>query len=122
MAMAGEVDPRTSPFSLLPEGCIANIMSLTSPEDACRAAAVSLGFKSAAECDVVWERFLPHNHREIVSRAHPPLAFSSKKQLYFMLHDSALLLDEGKLVLFIFIFFFVSLVLLDISFRLFIDL
>lgn len=98
MAMTGEVDPRTSTFSLLPEGCVAKIMSLTSPEDACRAAAVSLGFKSAADCDVVWERFLPHNFREIASRAHSPLAVSSKKQLYFLLHDSALLLDEGKLV------------------------
>ncbi|KAI3469739.1 hypothetical protein Pfo_026402 [Paulownia fortunei] len=94
--MADE-NPEMSPFSLLPEGCIANIISFTSPKDACRVAAVSLGFKSAAESDTVWERFLPPDYKEIVSGSSSPVACSTKKELYFLLCDSPLLLDGGKL-------------------------
>ncbi|EYU32966.1 hypothetical protein MIMGU_mgv1a019579mg [Erythranthe guttata] len=88
----------TSRFSLLPEGCIANIVSFTSPKDACRAAAVSLLVKSAAESDTVWERFLPPDYGEIVSGSNSPVAaYSTKKELYFLLCESPLLLDGGKL-------------------------
>ncbi|KAH6770035.1 hypothetical protein C2S52_014838 [Perilla frutescens var. hirtella] len=95
--MSDDINPQTSPFNPLPEGCIANIISLTSPKDACRVAAVSLGFKSAADSDTVWERFLPPNFEEVVSRATSPLAFKTKKQLFFLLRSSTLLLDGGKL-------------------------
>ncbi|KAK6161353.1 hypothetical protein DH2020_004734 [Rehmannia glutinosa] len=94
--MAGE-NSGTTPFSLLPEGCIANIISFTSPKDACRAAAVSLGFKPAAESDVVWERFLPPDYKEIVSGSNSPVACSTKKELYFLLCQSPLLVDAGKM-------------------------
>lgn len=91
----------TTSFSELHECCIAHIISLTSPKDACRAAAVSLGFRSAADSDTVWEKFLPPNYQEVIYRASSPLPFSNKKQLYFFLHDDSttLLLDGGKLVL-----------------------
>ncbi|KAH6816323.1 hypothetical protein C2S51_021143 [Perilla frutescens var. frutescens] len=102
--MSDVVNPQTLPFRLLPEGCVAHIISLTSPKDACWVAAVSRGFKSAADSDTVWDRFLPP---KIVSRASSPLAFSSKKELFLSLRDSALLLDGGKLVsLFSFPFYF----------------
>ncbi|KAL3516005.1 hypothetical protein ACH5RR_022907 [Cinchona calisaya] len=52
-------------------------------------------FRSAAESEVVWERFLPSDYREILERAFVPLKFSSKKELFFNLCDS-ILLDGGK--------------------------
>ncbi|KAK4478277.1 hypothetical protein RD792_017564, partial [Penstemon davidsonii] len=87
----------TKRFTLLPEGCIANILSFTSPKDACRFEAVSFGFKSAADSDTVWERFLPPDYQNILVRSSSPVTYSSKKELFFRLCDSPLLLDEGKL-------------------------
>jgi len=85
-------------ISELPECCIAHVLSLTSPRDSCRAALVSAAFRSAAESDTVWARFLPPDHRQILSMAvHPPPAFSSKKELYFRLCDS-ILIDGGDIV------------------------
>ncbi|CAK9142188.1 unnamed protein product [Ilex paraguariensis] len=55
-------------FSLLPEDCISAIISLTSPRDACRASAISSAFKLAANSDTVWEKFLPYDYPEIISR------------------------------------------------------
>ncbi|XP_022847439.1 F-box protein PP2-B10-like [Olea europaea var. sylvestris] len=86
-------------FSALPEGCISYIISFTSPKDACIASAVSLGFKSAAESDTVWERFLPPDYQDIIAKSVSPVICCSKKELYFHLCDSTLLLDGGKLSL-----------------------
>ncbi|XP_058182255.1 F-box protein PP2-B11-like isoform X3 [Rhododendron vialii] len=84
-------------FSVLPEGCISQILSMTSPRDACRSSAISSGFDAAANSDPVWEKFLPSDYRQIISRSVSPVVFSTKKQLYFSLFDSPLLLDGGKL-------------------------
>ncbi|XP_057459276.1 F-box protein PP2-B10-like [Actinidia eriantha] len=86
-------------FSTLPEGCISDILSLTSPRDACRSSAISKEFKSVADSDALWNRFLPSDHREILSRAvaEPPVVFSTKKQLYFRLAHSHILIDGGNL-------------------------
>ncbi|KAG5531265.1 hypothetical protein RHGRI_026020 [Rhododendron griersonianum] len=84
-------------FSVLPEGCISLILSMTSPRDACRWSAISSGFDAAANSDSVWEKFLPSDYRQIISRSVSPVVFSTKKQLYFSLCDSPLLLDSGKL-------------------------
>ncbi|KAG5531268.1 hypothetical protein RHGRI_026023 [Rhododendron griersonianum] len=84
-------------FSVLPEGCISLILSMTSPRDACRSSAISSGFDAAANSDSVWEKFLPSDYRQIISRSVSPVVFSTKKQLYFSLCDSPLLLDGGKL-------------------------
>ncbi|CAK9173804.1 unnamed protein product [Ilex paraguariensis] len=84
-------------FSSLPEGCISYITSFTSPRDACRVAAISSTFKSAAESDIVWEKFLPSDYPEIISRSVSPVVYSTKKELYFLLCNSPILLDEGKL-------------------------
>ncbi|ESR41782.1 hypothetical protein CICLE_v100122622mg, partial [Citrus x clementina] len=78
-------------MGLLPEGCIANVISLTTPRDACRLSSVSTVFKSAAESDAVWERFLPPDYPTLLSDAasssssSSSLHFSSKKELYFSL-------------------------------------
>ncbi|KAL9839884.1 F-box protein SKIP3 [Arabidopsis thaliana] len=86
----------SSTLDSLPEGCISNIISFTSPEDACVAAAVSKIFESAVKSDIVWEKFLPADYESLI----PPLrAFSSKKELYFSLCSDPLLIEDGKMSL-----------------------
>lgn len=84
-------------FSLLPEGCLSEMISRTSVKDACRSSAVSRGFKSASESDAVWERFLPLDYQEIISKSDPPVDFSTKKELFFRLCDSSILINDAKL-------------------------
>ncbi|KAM7462025.1 hypothetical protein LguiA_030146 [Lonicera macranthoides] len=83
--------------SMLPEGCISEILSLTSPWDACRSSAVSPVFKSAADSDAFWERFLPSDYLSILARSVSPVVYTTRKQLYFLLSDSPILLDGGEL-------------------------
>ncbi|XP_057962042.1 putative F-box protein PP2-B12 isoform X2 [Malania oleifera] len=83
---------------MLPEGCIANILSLTSPADACRLSLVSPTFRSAADSDVVWHRFLASNCHSLISGSCSSSLFadrSSKKKLFFRLCDFPFLIDEG---------------------------
>ncbi|KAK9137856.1 hypothetical protein Sjap_008450 [Stephania japonica] len=107
-AEAEEIDQKKggmmTNFYSLPEGCVANIIALTSPRDACRSSAVSSMFESAAVSDFVWERFLPSDYEEIISRSSSGsrssssghrLTFSSKKELYFYLCDHPILIDGG---------------------------
>ncbi|KAM7488528.1 hypothetical protein LguiB_026012 [Lonicera macranthoides] len=86
-------------FGELPEDCISKIISRTSPRDACRASSISWGFKSAVDSDGVWEQFLPSDCLEILSEMAVPVVFSTKKELYFHLSDSHVLLDGGKMSL-----------------------
>ncbi|KAL3633412.1 hypothetical protein CASFOL_022174 [Castilleja foliolosa] len=86
-----------SPFCLLREDCIGKIISLTSPIDACTAAAVSPAFKSAVEYDVVWERFLPSDYEEIVSGSGLLVELLTKKELYFLMCDTDLIVGGGKM-------------------------
>lgn len=82
----------------LPEGCIANILSLTSPRDACRLSVVATIFRSAAESDAVWDSFLPPDYCDIISRSSGGLdsiVFVSKKQLFLHLCDHPFLIDGG---------------------------
>lgn len=82
----------------LPEECMAHVLWLTSPKDACRSALVSSAFRSAAQSETLWERFLPHDYRQIISRSVSPVVpFSSKRELYFRLCDNPIFLDDGNL-------------------------
>ncbi|KAM0040458.1 putative phloem protein [Helianthus debilis subsp. tardiflorus] len=81
-------------FNMLPEDCISIVLSLTSPPDASRFMLVSSSLRSAAESDIVWDRFLPSDLPRILSRSHTQLNVSSKKELYFQLCDS-ILMDGG---------------------------
>ncbi|CAJ1961213.1 unnamed protein product [Sphenostylis stenocarpa] len=83
-------------FEDLPEGCIANILSFTTPRDACVLSSLSSSFRSAAQSDVVWERFLPSDFDAIVSESSKPLSYSSKKELYLHLCHNPLLIDAGQ--------------------------
>ncbi|MED6149079.1 hypothetical protein PIB30_059078 [Stylosanthes scabra] len=84
----------------LPEGCIANIISLTTPLDAIRHSLISRTFSSAAQSDSVWERFLPSDLETILSDSHQfsslIAAYPSKKALYLHLSDHPLLIDHGR--------------------------
>ncbi|CAI9768967.1 unnamed protein product [Fraxinus pennsylvanica] len=89
-----------SGFQALSEGCIANALSLTSPKEACRLSSVASIFRSAADSDVVWERFLPTDYRDIISRSIDCAdsfisKFHSKKELYFYLCGNHILIDGG---------------------------
>ncbi|KAF8392011.1 hypothetical protein HHK36_022351 [Tetracentron sinense] len=83
---------------VLPEGCISNILSFTSPIDVCRSSLVSKIFKSAAVSDAVWGKFLLPYDQEIISRSVSPfpVVFSSKKDLYLHLCDHPILIDGGN--------------------------
>ncbi|XP_061970426.1 F-box protein PP2-B15-like [Populus nigra] len=82
-------------FKILPEGCVSTILSFTSPQDACKSSLVSTIFQSAADSDIVWERFLPIDYQDIVSKSNVPFKFSSKKELFLHLCNS-LLIDGGR--------------------------
>ncbi|CAM8890446.1 hypothetical protein QQ045_024531 [Rhodiola kirilowii] len=80
----------------LPEGCISEIISWTSPLDVCRSTILAKLFKSAADSNSVWERFLPLDYQDIISRSTTPsLFFLSKKDLYFSLCHHPILVDLG---------------------------
>nr|XP_016461641.1 PREDICTED: F-box protein SKIP3-like [Nicotiana tabacum] len=84
-------------FLSLPEGCISQIFSLTSRKDTVTSSAVSRGFKFIVESDVVWENLLPSDYQHIICRSSSLLDHSPKKELYFSLCNSPILLDGGKL-------------------------
>ncbi|KAK3416075.1 hypothetical protein EUGRSUZ_H01641 [Eucalyptus grandis] len=90
--MAAIEEAKGPDFSALPEGCIARVVSLTSPADACRLATLSPSFKSACNSDVVWASFLPPECPQTVSRS-----VSSLKELYFSLCDDPVLIGDGKM-------------------------
>ncbi|XP_062084251.1 F-box protein PP2-B3-like [Humulus lupulus] len=79
------------------EGCIADIISFTTPRDACRLCSVSTTFRSAAESDTVWEKFLPPDFSSVISRSTHPPTFSRLKDLYISLCDQPLLIDGGRM-------------------------
>ncbi|KAG6530821.1 hypothetical protein ZIOFF_004579 [Zingiber officinale] len=87
----------TCGFSILPEDCVSYLLSFTSPCEVCRLSLVSKFFLAAAQTDLLWESFLPPDVAEILSRAANPVAYSSKKELYFHLCQP-LLVDDGKRV------------------------
>jgi hypothetical protein len=79
----------------LPEGCISAILSFTTPRHVCRLSAVSKLFTSAANSDSLWNKFLTQQClHQILSKAVSPIAFSSKRELYFCLCDP-ILIDGG---------------------------
>ncbi|KAF8038854.1 hypothetical protein BT93_B1416 [Corymbia citriodora subsp. variegata] len=85
----------TTPMDSLPEHCVAAILALASPEDACRLALMSRTFRSAAQSDVVWDGFLPPDCNTVLARLVRPLKFGSKKELYLSLCQPQLI-DSGR--------------------------
>lgn len=89
--------PSASIFDL-PENCVSHVLSLMTPGEVCRSSAVSTSFQSAANSDYVWDRILPPDLPAVLSRAVSPISFSSKKELFFRLFSSPLVIDSGKRV------------------------
>ena len=85
-------------FHDLPEGCIENVLTFTTPRDVARLALVSSTFRSAAHSDSVWDRFLPSDYRSILSQSDldDSLSLLSKKDLYLYLCQKPILIDDGK--------------------------
>ncbi|KAK0580663.1 hypothetical protein LWI29_004798 [Acer saccharum] len=79
----------------LPEGCIAAVISFTTPRDACRLACVSTAFRSAADSDVVWDRFLPPEYSSSSSSSFTTWSALWKKELYFRTCHN--LIHKGKM-------------------------
>ena len=90
------------PLCELPEGCIANTLSLTSPRDACRLSLVGSRFRSAALSDDVWNRFLPADYLDVLGRSSEGVTLLSspisRKELYLHLCDHPILIDAGTKV------------------------
>jgi len=83
---------------MLPEACVATILSFTTPADTISSAAVSSVFRVAGDSDFVWEKFLPTDYCHVISRSTDPhRIFSSKKELYRCLCES-ILIDNGRKV------------------------
>lgn len=83
---------------MLPEACVANILSFTTPADTFSSSAVSSVFRVAGDSDFVWEKFLPSDYSHVISRSTDHYRkFSSKKELYRCLCESVLI-DNGKKV------------------------
>ncbi|KAM1144559.1 hypothetical protein FF1_033345 [Malus domestica] len=87
-------------FDHLPEDCFAHILSFTSPGDACRSSLVSSSFRATADADSVWRKFLPSDHKQILSRFVSPIAYSSSKDLFMKL-CSPNLIDGGDKMFFV---------------------
>ncbi|XP_017249366.1 putative F-box protein PP2-B12 isoform X2 [Daucus carota subsp. sativus] len=83
----------TNLFSKLPEGLMEQVVSHTSPVDACRLSVVSKSFRSAAGSDAVWERLLPNDYQQYLCRTDflPCISFASKKDLYLFLTGNPLI-------------------------------
>ncbi|KAM0829738.1 hypothetical protein ACQ4PT_066686 [Festuca glaucescens] len=80
----------------LPEELLAAVISLTSPPDACRVAAVSQAFLAAADSDAAWCRFLPRDLPRFVNayeRSFVALP-SCKARFLHLSDDPALLLGR----------------------------
>ncbi|KAF8697986.1 hypothetical protein HU200_035489 [Digitaria exilis] len=84
----------------LPEELLSAAICLTTPGDARRAAAVSRAFRAAADCDVVWSRFLPGDLPPLagdddgqLSRAPP-----SNKARFLRLAGRPVVLADGRTV------------------------
>ncbi|KAK9063080.1 hypothetical protein SSX86_016950 [Deinandra increscens subsp. villosa] len=83
-------------FGSIPEGFVAQALSLTSPRDACRLSLVCSVFRSAADWDAVWESFLPRDYQKMVVTEAAAAGCCSKKQLYLRLCDHPVIIDGGN--------------------------
>ncbi|KAD7477437.1 hypothetical protein R6Q59_007208 [Mikania micrantha] len=90
-------------FESLPEGFIANALARTSPRDVSTLSLVCSVFRSAAEWDAVWEKFLPQDYQKIVASSDGGCGGGggsskpwSKKELYLRLCDNPVIIDGGN--------------------------
>jgi len=91
-------------FEELSEGCIAAILSRTTPADVGRLSVVSKAFRSAADSDTVWNHFLCYDPQFIdfiISHSPPSISNTpTKKALYLALSDRPIMIENTETVLF----------------------
>ncbi|CAL5397274.1 unnamed protein product [Camellia sinensis] len=85
-------------LDLLPQDCIGYILSFASARDICRMSLVSPAMQVASESDILWEKFLPLDYEEVLSRLVSPIVFKSKKELFLKLCNPVLI-DKGEKML-----------------------
>jgi hypothetical protein len=85
----------------LPEELLSAALALTTPRDACRAAAASRDFHAAAGSDAVWSRFLPRDLPPLADGelSGGPAAPPSDKARFLRLCGRPVLLADGLTVL-----------------------
>ncbi|CAH9129759.1 unnamed protein product [Cuscuta epithymum] len=87
-------------FAKLPVDCISEILSLTSPAEVTTFSTISKRFKSASDSDTAWNKFVPSDIDDIISKSSTPPPFQlpppSKKHLFLSLSDNPIVLDAGK--------------------------
>jgi len=93
-------EKRMTKFEELPEGCIATILSRTTPIDVGKFSALSKIFRSVADSDDVWNRFLPFHISSILSQSASLANVPTKKALYLALSNRPIIVDHGQKVLF----------------------
>ncbi|XP_048129634.1 LOW QUALITY PROTEIN: F-box protein PP2-B11-like [Rhodamnia argentea] len=74
-------------FTRLSGDVIAQIISLTTPQDACAMSSVSTNFRSIADSDQVWSNFLPPGCEDLIPQ------LSTKKSLYHHLWEHPVLIN-----------------------------
>ena len=88
----------TCEIARLPVELLSAALALTTPRDACRAAAVSRDFLAAADSDAVWSRFQPRHLPPLadgeLSGPTPP----SEKGQFLRLCNRRVLLADGLMV------------------------
>ncbi|AES61128.1 putative phloem protein [Medicago truncatula] len=83
-------------FDELPEGCIATILSRTTPIDVGRFSVLSKIFRFAADSDDVWNHFLPSDISSILSQSPALSNIPTKKALYHALSDRPIIINHGQ--------------------------
>uniref|UniRef100_A0A0E0CSY8 F-box domain-containing protein n=1 Tax=Oryza meridionalis TaxID=40149 RepID=A0A0E0CSY8_9ORYZ len=68
----------------LPEELLVEVLSLTGPRDASRAAAVCREFRAAADSDAVWSRFLPRGLPRLARRELPRSPPPPSRKAHFL--------------------------------------
>ncbi|XP_004954328.1 F-box protein PP2-B11 isoform X2 [Setaria italica] len=85
----------TCEIARLPEELLSAALALTTPRDACRAAAVSRDFHASADSDAVWSRFLPRDPPPLADGELSGPAPPSEKGRFLRLCDRPVLLADG---------------------------
>jgi len=82
-------------FEKLPEGCIATILSRTTPVQVGRLSIVSKTFLFATNSDTVWNCFLTTNPQfdSIISQSPSLTNSPTKKALYIALSDRPIIIN-----------------------------
>ncbi|KAF8392015.1 hypothetical protein HHK36_022355 [Tetracentron sinense] len=93
-----EAEERNKVDFVMPKGCFSNTLSLKTSRYVRRQQTSSSTFRWTLESDAVWERIMPPDYKDILSRSGSPhLIAHSKKYIYNYLCSDLILMDERKM-------------------------